>query len=106
MCISACGNFGLAGSSTGEIRMFNMQSGKERRRFALSGEIMGDSKPKNVAEKQKKKKGALPPVKTPITGLEADGLNTTLVASTIDGNLYVCPVSLPQASRSLALGNS
>ena len=74
--------------------MFNMQSGKERRRFALSGEVMGDSKPKIMEGKQKKRKGALPPVTTPITGIEADSLNTTLVVTTIDGTLYVRPSCL------------
>ena len=82
--------------------MFNMQSGKERRRFALSGELLGDSKPKIMGEKQKKKKVARPPVTLPITGIEADSLNTTLVASTIDGSLYVSPQWLaPSRSKPL-----
>ncbi|KLT38876.1 putative WD-repeat protein [Cutaneotrichosporon oleaginosum] len=86
VCVTACGNFGLAGSSTGEIRMWNMQSGKERKSFALSGPPPGDSKPK-VMQKKKKKKESKKTIEA-ITGLATDALNTTVVASTLEGKLY------------------
>ncbi|KAG2158310.1 Utp21 specific WD40 associated putative domain-containing protein [Suillus bovinus] len=35
VCVTACGNFGLAGSSTGEIHMWNMQSGLKRKSFKV-----------------------------------------------------------------------
>ena len=94
VCVSACGNFGLAGSSTGDIRMWNMQSGKERRTFSLTGPPPGDSKPKIIgASKPKAKKvnGVEAKSVQAITGLVTDALNTLVVASTLEGKLYVCP---------------
>ncbi len=90
VCVTACGNFGLAGSSTGEIRMWNMQSGKERRSFALSGAVAGDSKPKIIAQtKPKKKTVKEEKVIQAVTGLVTDALNTRVIASTLEGRLYV-----------------
>jgi U3 small nucleolar RNA-associated protein 21 len=88
VCVTQCGNFGLAGSSTGEIRMWNMQSGKERKAFALSGAALGNSKPKIIASKKKTKKTAKKSIEA-ITGLATDALNTTVIASTLEGKLYV-----------------
>ncbi|GMK53974.1 hypothetical protein CspeluHIS016_0105600 [Cutaneotrichosporon spelunceum] len=88
VCVTACGNFGLAGSSTGEIRMWNMQSGKERKSFALSGPPPGDSKPKVMQQSKKKAKKAGKKTIEAITGLVTDALNTTVVASTLEGKLY------------------
>lgn len=82
--------------------MFNMQSGKERRRFALSGEVLGDSKPKIMSTASKKKKGGPPPVVAAVTGLEADSLNTSLVASTINGDLYVSSLHLLTVGQSIS----
>lgn len=77
--------------------MWNMQSGKERRSFALSGAVAGDTKPKNVgtskfakpqdAEKVKAKA----PVRSikAITGLVTDASNTMVIASTLEGKIYV-----------------
>ncbi len=81
--VSACGNYGLVGSSTGHIRMYNMQSGQQRKTFSLDG----------VAPDKKKKlgKGAARAVNPghSITGLASDSLNRILVASTLDGVLHV-----------------
>jgi U3 small nucleolar RNA-associated protein 21 len=88
VCVTACGNFGLAGSSTGEIRMWNMQSGKERKSFALSGPPPGDSKPKVMTQGKKKSKKEKKKTIEAITGLVTDALNTTVVASTLEGKLY------------------
>jgi hypothetical protein len=94
VCVTACGNFGLAGSSTGEIRMWNMQSGKERRSFSLTGPPPGDSKPKIIAAangkgKAKAKKLLAEKSIQAITGLATDTLNNVVVASTLEGKLYV-----------------
>jgi len=94
VCVTACGNFGLAGSSTGEIRMWNMQSGKERRSFSLTGPPPGDSKPKIIAAasgkgKTKSKKLLAEKSIQAITGLATDTLNNVVVASTLEGKLYV-----------------
>lgn len=90
VCVTACGNFGLAGSSTGEIRLWNMQSGKERKSFALTGPAPGDSKPKIIAASASKKAKNKEPKKTiqAITGLATDALNTVVIASTLEGKLY------------------
>jgi len=92
VCVTQCGNFGLAGSSTGEIRMWNMQSGKERKSFALQGPAPGNSKPKIIAATAKTKKGktkAVTKTMEAITGLATDALNTTVIASSLEGKLYV-----------------
>jgi U3 small nucleolar RNA-associated protein 21 len=96
VCVTACGNFGLVGSSTGEIRMWNMQSGKERKSFALTGPPSGDSKPKIIAASKPKSKAKVEKAKSvqAITGLVTDALNTTVVACTLEGKLYVGPHSV------------
>ncbi|WVQ96671.1 hypothetical protein IAU59_003777 [Kwoniella sp. CBS 9459] len=97
VCVTACGNFALVGSSIGEIRMWNLQSGKERRSFSLTGPAAGDSKPKIIvqskaakaraaqakADGEKSKKSI-----QAVTGLVTDALNRTVVASTLEGKLY------------------
>ncbi|WVO12563.1 hypothetical protein L204_100167 [Cryptococcus depauperatus] len=96
VCVTACGNFGIVGSSTGEIRMWNMQSGKERKRYALTGAAPGESKPKIIAQSKTvaKNKGRKDKEKEKgksekaITGLVTDALNTVLVASTLEGKLH------------------
>ena len=91
VCVTACGNFGLLGSSNGEIKMWNMQSGKERKSFSLTGSPSRDHKPRMIA-KSKSKMTKIQPVKKTtqaITGLVTDALNTTVVASTLDGKLNV-----------------
>ncbi|KAI0031820.1 Utp21-domain-containing protein [Vararia minispora EC-137] len=77
VCVSACGNFGLAASSTGAIGMWNMQSGIHRRTFELG------STPAGVTKSRAGKKGE----ERSITGLAADLLNKTVIASTLDGTL-------------------
>ncbi|ORX40070.1 putative WD-repeat protein [Kockovaella imperatae] len=91
VCVTACGNFGLAGSSAGEIKMWNMQSGKERRSFGLTGEPRGDTRPGIIASaKGKAKEKARAPVRSiqAVTGIATDALNTTVIASTLEGKLY------------------
>ena len=91
VCVTACGNFGFLGSSTGEIKMWNMQSGKERRNFSLTGAPSGNTEPKIIATNKPKKvkTQAVKKSTKAITGLATDALNTTVVASTLDGELYV-----------------
>lgn len=90
VCVTACGNFGLVGSSTGEIRMWNMQSGKDRRSFSLTGPAPGDTKASDTQRRPKKQvngAGAKRSLQA-ITGLVADTLNTMVIASTLQGGLY------------------
>jgi U3 small nucleolar RNA-associated protein 21 len=75
--------------------MWNMQSGKERRTFSLTGPPPGDSKPKIIATANGKgkakpsKKLAVEKSIQAITGLATDTLNNVVVASTLEGKLYV-----------------
>ncbi|CAG8455276.1 13892_t:CDS:10 [Ambispora leptoticha] len=64
--VSACGNFGIIGSSSGCIVMFNMQSGKLRKTFAGSDEH-GKS----------------------ISGLASDPLNRFIISSSLDGTIKI-----------------
>jgi U3 small nucleolar RNA-associated protein 21 len=75
--VSACGNFGLAGTAAGAIEMWNMQSGARRKTFALG-----------PAPAARRKKGAAASARV-ITGLATDALNRIVVASTLDGTLNV-----------------
>jgi U3 small nucleolar RNA-associated protein 21 len=77
--------------------MWNMQSGRERRSFALSGAAPGDTKPENMLRangKAKAKAKATVRSMQAITGLAVDALNTTLIASTLEGKLYVRALTL------------
>lgn len=78
--------------------MWNMQSGKERRSFSLTGPPPGDSKPKIIAQangkaKTKTKKLAAEKSIQAVTGLATDTLNNLVVASTLEGKLYVSRVA-------------
>lgn len=68
-----------------------MQSGKERKSFSLTGPAPGNSKPKIIAASKPKPKAKVERAKSilAITGLATDALNTTVVASTLEGKLYV-----------------
>ncbi|KAJ7685354.1 Utp21 specific WD40 associated putative domain-containing protein [Mycena polygramma] len=78
VCVTACGNFGLASSSTGSVHMWNLQSGIKRKTFDVG------PCPLDVASRfsaGKKKEGRS------VTGLASDALNTTVIASTLDGTI-------------------
>ncbi|KAI8084571.1 Utp21 specific WD40 associated putative domain-containing protein [Halteromyces radiatus] len=64
--ITACGNFGLLGSSSGQIDMFNMQSGAHRKTF-----------------------GGLEGHKKPITGLATDNINRYVISSSVDRTIKI-----------------
>lgn len=83
--VTACGNFGLAGSGDREIVMWNMQSGIRRRNFDVgpfkeANKSSGTQESRAVRELNKERA---------ITGLAVDALNTVLVAATLDGTLNV-----------------
>ncbi|KAJ6502384.1 Utp21 specific WD40 associated putative domain-containing protein [Mycena sanguinolenta] len=78
VCVTACGNFGLASSSTGSVHLWNLQSGIKRKSFDV-----GPCPPEVASRFQtgKKKEGRS------VTGLASDSLNTTVIASTLDGTI-------------------
>ncbi|KAG8930201.1 hypothetical protein FRC02_004503, partial [Tulasnella sp. 418] len=73
--VTSCGNFGLVGSSTGIIQMWNMQSGLLRKTFTL-GPPPADNLRRSHSLKVR-----------PVTGLVTDALNRLVIASTLDGTL-------------------
>ncbi|KAF7294751.1 WD-REPEATS-REGION domain-containing protein [Mycena indigotica] len=78
VCVTACGNFGLASSSTGVIHLWNLQSGILRKAFDIG------PCPSDIAsrlQQGKRKEGRS------VTGLATDPLNTTVIASTLDGTI-------------------
>ncbi|KAG6829189.1 hypothetical protein H0H92_005389 [Tricholoma furcatifolium] len=77
VCVTACGNFGLASSSTGGIHMWNLQSGIRRRTFDV-GPCPPETKQHWSGAKKKERC---------ITGLATDALNCTVIASTLDGTI-------------------
>lgn len=92
VCVTACGNFGIAGSSTGEIHMWNLQSGIKRRTFKIVPSAQTATEqmdPLKFGESE-----------NCITGLATDALNRVVVASTSNA-IYVR--SLPLKTRNLKL---
>ena len=86
VCVSACGNFGLAGSSTGAIGMWNMQSGMHRKTFelrALPPDAVGRSRSSGKMTRERC-----------VTGLATDALNRSVIVGTLDGTLNVCSIFL------------
>ncbi|KAF8844502.1 Utp21-domain-containing protein [Paxillus ammoniavirescens] len=79
VCVSACGNFGIAGSSTGEIYMWNMQSGLKRKTFRVG---QGPQAALDRSDTAKLKAS-----ERCITGVTTDALNRLVVASTLDGTI-------------------
>jgi WD40 repeat protein len=86
VCVTACGNYAVAGSSTGQIRCWNLQSGHERKVFNLAGVTQPTQKSRNLARSKAVRVGKS------ITGLATDALNSVLVAATLDGTLNVSSV--------------
>ncbi|KAF5373929.1 hypothetical protein D9758_000754 [Tetrapyrgos nigripes] len=79
VCVTACGNFGLASSSTGAIHMWNMQSGIKRRSFDVGPCPHEVTNQFRTSDKTSKGRS--------VTGLATDSLNRTVIASTLDGTI-------------------
>ncbi|KAH6918289.1 Utp21 specific WD40 associated putative domain-containing protein [Coprinopsis sp. MPI-PUGE-AT-0042] len=80
VCVTACGNFGIGASSTGQIHMWNMQSGIKRRSFKLGAcpPEAANRIHSNNSEKEKERS---------VVGLAVDALNVTVVVCTMDGTV-------------------
>ncbi|KAJ3552995.1 hypothetical protein NM688_g3858 [Phlebia brevispora] len=79
VCVSACGNFGIASSSVGAIHMYNMQSGLKRKSFKIG------PAPPAVAERVGDT--STPRKQRCVSGLASDALNRVVIASTQDGTV-------------------
>ncbi|GAA6043467.1 hypothetical protein JCM8097_000725 [Rhodosporidiobolus ruineniae] len=69
-CVTACGNFGLVGSSAGDVVLYNMQSGLRRKQFKVPNQGAADVRGRHV------------------TGIGVDALNRTVVVSTLKGAVH------------------
>ncbi|KXN80981.1 hypothetical protein AN958_06493 [Leucoagaricus sp. SymC.cos] len=94
VCVTACGNFGLAGSSTGQIHMWNMQSGIKRKSYDV-----GPCPPEATS---RLRDGARKRERT-ITGIATDPLNRVVVASTLDGTLNFFDFQTSKLEHTLVL---
>ncbi|KAM0750055.1 putative WD-repeat protein [Meredithblackwellia eburnea MCA 4105] len=74
--VTACGNFGLVGSETGDVLLFNMQSGMKRKVFRIP------THPSTSAR-------ASDPQARHVTGIATDSLNRIVAVSTLRGVLYL-----------------
>lgn len=88
--VTSCGNFGLAGSSTGKIVMWNMQSGIRRREFVVRKLDVTEGENGEAAAVMLTNGKAKSKLRDrPITGIAVDPLNRTLVATTLEGTVNV-----------------
>ncbi|KAH8116880.1 WD40 repeat-like protein [Phellopilus nigrolimitatus] len=76
VCISACGNFGLASTSAGVIHMYNMQSGIRRKSYDVGARPPDVSSRFRSSQKERS-----------VNGLATDALNKFVIASTYDGTI-------------------
>ncbi|TFK55069.1 Utp21-domain-containing protein [Heliocybe sulcata] len=97
VCVTACGNFAIAGSSTGAIHSWNMQSGMKRRSFELGSCPPGVT---NRFRTSSKKEGRC------VTGLATDALNRVLIASTLDGTVNFFDFHTGKLEQSVVLPSS
>ncbi|ORX58325.1 WD40 repeat-like protein [Hesseltinella vesiculosa] len=78
--ISACGNFGLLGNSSGQVDVFNMQSGAFRRTF-----------------------GGADGHKKPVTGLAMDAITRYLISSSVDRTVKIWDFKTAQLLETITL---
>ncbi|KZT09652.1 Utp21-domain-containing protein [Laetiporus sulphureus 93-53] len=101
VCVSACGNFGLASSSTGAIHMYNMQSGILRKTYSVGPcppEVTSKFRPTGSTKKKLEERC--------ITGLATDALNGSVVASTLDGTVNFFDFHTAKLEHTLVLPSS
>ena len=92
-CVSACGNFGLVGSSLGKVECYNMQSGIHRRTFdtravdqaALNRAMMLPAGSKKRAAAEEAARVGKP---SRVTGIATDSRNRLCIVATLDGSLH------------------
>ncbi|KAF8912114.1 Utp21-domain-containing protein [Gymnopilus junonius] len=95
VCVTACGNFGLAGSSAGQIQMWNMQSGIKRKSYTLG------PCPSEVAAKFYS--GTVKSSERSISGIATDSLNRVVIASTLDGTVNFFDFQTTKLEHTLVL---
>ncbi|KZP01180.1 Utp21-domain-containing protein [Calocera viscosa TUFC12733] len=91
VCVSACGNFGLAGTEDGSVGMWNLQSGILRKTFDLTKPVKGGKKKKGKAAERV------------VTGIATDALNRVVVVSTLAGSLHFFDFHTTEPQRVVTL---
>jgi len=81
VCVTACGNFAIVGSSIGQIGMWNLQSGIKRKTFKL-----GRCPPETA---NRFNSGNAKGRERSISGITTDSLNKYVIATTLDGTINV-----------------
>ncbi|KAK2466709.1 hypothetical protein APHAL10511_000967 [Amanita phalloides] len=95
VCVTACGNFGIASSSTGSIYMWNMQSGLRRKSYDV-GPCPPDAANGAFSSGSKRRERC-------ITGLATDALNRILIVSTLDGTVNFFDFQTTMLEQTLVL---
>ncbi|TCD62177.1 hypothetical protein EIP91_007261 [Steccherinum ochraceum] len=98
VCVSACGNFGITGSSTGIIYMYNVQSGVHRKTFDVGPHPIPGASSSYSSKKRSEGRG--------ITGLASDSLNTVVIATTVDGTINFFDFHTTELEQTLVLPSS
>lgn len=86
--VSVCGNFSMVGNEDGYVEMYNIQSGRYRRRYDTR-----TTKKQRIAKKLKGgviqwREEVIPIKGSKVTGIASDAINKTLATSTSDGRLH------------------
>jgi U3 small nucleolar RNA-associated protein 21 len=79
--VTACGNFAIAGSSIGQISMWNLQSGIKRKTFKLGLCPPEAATRLNTGSARLKERS--------ISGIATDSLNKYVIVATLDGTVNV-----------------
>ncbi|WFD33760.1 rRNA-processing protein utp21 [Malassezia cuniculi] len=78
-CVSACGNFGLLGSSEGRVEMYNMQSHIHRRTFDTG-------------------------IREPVADIATDALNRVAIVAQQDGSIHFFDFFTAELTHTISLG--
>jgi U3 small nucleolar RNA-associated protein 21 len=92
VCVTACGSFGLVGSSKGGIDLFNLQSGHHRKSFPAK---IGHAHAKKLKKQGDGPKGLEAAIaaflkmkhSNAVTGIEVDTLNRRVISTGLDGKI-------------------
>ncbi|KAK0228621.1 Utp21 specific WD40 associated putative domain-containing protein [Armillaria fumosa] len=97
VCVTACGNFALAGSSIGDVYMWNLQSGIRRKTFDVGPCPAEATSRLGTAGKKGNERT--------ITGIFTDALNRTVIVSTLDGTINFFDFHTAQLERTAIISS-
>lgn len=105
-CVSACGNFGMVGNSHGFVEVYNMQSGRWRRRYDTRALIDGPvktfiSKAGVRTERREKQRARA----SAVVAVASDSVNRTVLVATLDGTLHFFDFGTAQLVQTIQTGS-